>query len=92
MYNDYYKLCFIDLRAHVGVEPDQVSSAWHSKVLDPCRVYPVSHEYVARAPKVVVSGGEYVTWPLLGWERAPQSPTDTNSDTNHYMTDTLIIR
>ncbi len=80
-------LWFFDLRTHVGVEPDQVSSAWHSKVLDPCRVYPVSHEYVARAPKVVVSGGEYVTRPLLGRERAPQSPTNTNktnSGINYY--------
>ncbi len=63
------------LRRHLGADPDQVSSAWHTRVSSPSRVNPELHVYTARELKVVKPSGSKLTWPSTGLERNPQLAT-----------------
>ena len=73
--SDISNTMIVYLRTHLGADPDQVSSAWHSRVSSRSRLNPESHEYTARDLKTVVPSGRKLTAPLLGLDRDSQSAT-----------------
>ncbi len=68
-------LLIVYLRTQLGADPDQVSSAWHTRVSSRSRLNPESHEYTARDLKTVVPSGSNLICPLEGLGKNRQSAT-----------------